>query len=541
MSKYKLAVLVIGRNEMFLNRTIQDILEHKCPETEIIVGLDEVWDDIPIHPDVTVYYTPVNIGQRAITNQICKLTEAKYVMKLDSHCSVAQGFDLEMFKCFEELGDNITAVPLMRNLHAFNWLCKNDHRRYQGPSGPCTECGEPTEREMIWKGKDSPRSTSYLFSTEPKFDYFGEYKPIQDATGSDYVESMSLQGSCFMLTREKYWELDICDESFGSWGSQGIEVAVKTWLSGGRVICNKKTHYSHMFRTQGGDFGFPYKQHQSTVEKAKKTARELFFDNRWEGQILPLSWLVEKFNPPERSWSKEAREKLKTWPLRNQNRIYYTCNSHADGIEQACRRQLLKTNLKCVSVSLNKSIDFGDIRIVYKGEKGLLAMHKQILTGLQASKARVVFLCENDVLYHESHFDFIPPDMNTFYYNTNVWRFIGSEEKFIWTDDMRQLSGICASRELLIEHFTKKIQQIEIEGFDRHYEPGCRQSFNTHPVENWKSRRPNICIRHDSNLTKTKTAPDEYRNKKYAKGWKESNEVGGWGTAKDILNLLQWE
>jgi len=57
-----------------------------------------------------------------------------------------------------------------------------------------------------------------------------------------------------MLTREKYWELNICDESLGSWGSQGIEVACKTWLSGGKCLVNHSTWYAHMFRTQGGDF-----------------------------------------------------------------------------------------------------------------------------------------------------------------------------------------------------------------------------------------------------------------------------------------------
>ncbi len=51
----------------------------------------------------------------------------------------------------------------------------------------------------------------------------------------DLVETMSLQGSCFMMTRKKYWELDICSEDFNSWGQQGVEVACKTWLSGGKV------------------------------------------------------------------------------------------------------------------------------------------------------------------------------------------------------------------------------------------------------------------------------------------------------------------
>lgn len=48
--------------------------------------------------------------------------------------------------------------------------------------------------------------------------------------------------------------------NYGSWGNQGIEVACKTWLSGGRVLVNHNTWYAHMFRTQGAEFGFPYPQ-----------------------------------------------------------------------------------------------------------------------------------------------------------------------------------------------------------------------------------------------------------------------------------------
>jgi hypothetical protein len=35
-----------------------------------------------------------------------------------------------------------------------------------------------------------------------------------------------------------------------------------------------------MFRTQGGDFSFPYPQKESKVQEAKKKARELFFNNK---------------------------------------------------------------------------------------------------------------------------------------------------------------------------------------------------------------------------------------------------------------------
>jgi len=100
-----------------------------------------------------------------------------------------------------------------------------------------------------------------------------------------------------MMSKEKYFALNVCDENFGSWGSQGCEVACKTWLSGGRVLCNHKTYYAHAFRTQGGDWGFPYPISGRQIEHAKSMARDLFFNNKWPGQIRPLSWLVERFWP----------------------------------------------------------------------------------------------------------------------------------------------------------------------------------------------------------------------------------------------------
>ena len=113
-----------------------------------------------------------------------------------------------------------------------------------------------------------------------------------------------------MTKRENYFELNLCDENFGSWGSQGIEVACKTWLSGGRVMVDHRTWYSHMFRTQGGDFGFPYPQSGRQVQNAKHYARDLFFNNKQPKQKYPLSWLVEKFWPVT-GWTEDDLRSLK--------------------------------------------------------------------------------------------------------------------------------------------------------------------------------------------------------------------------------------
>ena len=217
-----LSILIPARNEMFLKRTIDDILEHIEGDTEIITVLDGAWADPPIpdHPRVHLVYHSQSIGQRAATNEAARLSQAKYVMKCDAHCSFDQGFDVQMM---EAMQDDWTMVPTMYNLHAFDWVCPScGFRRYQSPTAPCRDCGAVMEREILWKAKSNPETTSMRFDRDLHFQYWREYKKRQKG---DLVETMSILGACFMLTRERYWALDICDEKHGSWGQQGTEVA----------------------------------------------------------------------------------------------------------------------------------------------------------------------------------------------------------------------------------------------------------------------------------------------------------------------------
>ncbi len=315
-----LSILIPARNEMFLARTIEDIIANIEADTEVIAVLDGAWADPPIKQNerVNVIYLPKSIGQRAATNLAVRLSRAKYVMKIDAHCSFDKGFDRKMLEAFKTAGDNVTMVPIMRNLWAFDWKCYHcGWKKYQGPTPTtCGQCGkgDKIRRKMLWIGKHNPQSTSYCFDSSPHFQYFESWKHrpayTKDKQEKGVTETMSLQGSCWMLTREKYWELGICDENFGSWGSQGIEVAVKTWLSGGRVLVNHKTWYAHMFRTQGGDFGFPYPISGKDQQKARNFARDLFFNNKWPLQKRPFRWLIEKFWPVK-GWTEEDLGKLK--------------------------------------------------------------------------------------------------------------------------------------------------------------------------------------------------------------------------------------
>ncbi len=320
MDSYDLSILIPARNEMFLAKTVEDIIQNSEGKTEIIVVMDGNWADpaIPQNDQVNVIHLGGSIGQRASINLACKLSRAKYVMKVDAHCSFDRGFDQKMIDAFKSTGDNVTMVPIMRNLWAFDWKCFHcGWKKYQGPTpDTCGQCGKSDrlKRKMVWMGKRNPQSTSFCFDATPHFQYFEAWKHRpqyeNDKAERGLTETMSIQGSCWMLSRQKYWELGVCDEQFGSWGSQGIEVAAKTWLSGGQVLVNHATWYAHMFRTQGGDFGFPYPMSGRDQEKAKRYAKNLFFDNNWPKQIRPLSWLVEKFWPIK-GWTDDDLQKLK--------------------------------------------------------------------------------------------------------------------------------------------------------------------------------------------------------------------------------------
>ena len=571
MKKYDLSILIPARQEMFLKNTIDNIFANIEGNTEVIAILDGNWpiEPIPDHEDLRLIYNCQSVGQRAATNQGAKISNAKYLMKCDAHCSFDSGFDIKMMN---EMRDDWTMAPLMKNLHAFDWVCSEGHRRYQGPSGPCTECGKETVRDILWRAKDSPKSISYCFDSSPHFQYFGEYTKRPGYEG-DITETMSLQGSCWMLTRDKYWELEVCDENFGSWGSQGIEVAVKTWLSGGKVMINHKTWYAHMFRTQGGDFGFPYPISVRDQEKAKDFARDLFFNNRWDKQIHPLSWLVGKFWPVK-GWSEEDFKKLKankfkfkdsrfsvkpaeSEPVEDESPasrarsdaegakrgeptkgiIFYTDNQLKLKIAHKVQDQLriisAEKHIPIVSASLKPMPHFGDKNIYLPLKRGYLTMFIQILAALEASDADIIFFAEHDVLYHPSHFDFTPPRKDIFYYNQNWWR-VRVKDGFALHWDANQVSGLCAYRKHLLKFYRQRLLEVEKNGYSNKmgYEPGGR---NSNLTSSWKSEYPNVDIRHGHNVSKDKWSLKDFRDKSTHKNFMTSDEIPGWGKTKELI------
>jgi len=232
--------------------------------------------------------------------------------------------------------------------------------------------------------------------------------------------------------------------------------------------------------------------------------------------------------------------------------IYYTDNRVIEPIFSTVQKILTKIgkekNIPITCVSLQPT-DFGDRRIVLEGKQRSYPTYiTQINMALENAKEDYIFFCENDVLYHESHFDFTPPKDDVFYYNNNVWRWKLWDFKLIAYDNMRPLSCLAVNREFALDHYKKRWQAVLDWGLDEFrsreprkgriwgYEPGTkgkrRGGFSDDVSDCWYSEGPNVDIRHRRTFTSIKCDLKDFKNK--PENWKEVryNHVPGWDLKK---------
>ena len=101
-------------------------------------------------------------------------------------------------------------------------------------------------------------------------------------------------------------------------------------------------------------------------------------------------------------------------------------------------------------------------------------------------------------MYDPSHFLFTPKKKDVFYYNENTWVVNELTGRGLF-HEQKQVSGLCAYRELLIRHYRKRIKR-KYSWRQIGYEPGVLRGCS-HMAKVWMSEYPNIDIRHDNNLT----------------------------------------
>lgn len=297
-----LSVIIPARCEQFLAQTVSDVLANLRGDTEVIAVVDGYQPDPPLaeHSRLLVLNLPKPVGQRAATNAGARASKARWIMKLDAHCAVDEGFDTKLIRDWQP---GYTLIPSMYNLHAFDWVCREccEHTYQGSPPAKCGQCGgQGFEQHLVWMPRPKHLTISWRFDSDLQFQYWPEYAQRPECQG-EILDTMSFLGACMFLERERFWALGGMDEAHGSWGQFGTEWACKTWLSGGRLATTKRTWFAHLFRTANfagnGTSPWPYPITQAAIDGARAYSRDLWLNDRWPLAKHKLAWLIERFAP----------------------------------------------------------------------------------------------------------------------------------------------------------------------------------------------------------------------------------------------------
>lgn len=274
----KVSIIIPSRSERFLVPTVQDILRNARGDIEVLVVLDGYWEPgLPADKRVIAMHRGRAEGMRPAINWAADAAKGEFLMKLDAHCSVSEGFDVELQKNIDK---DWVVVPRRDRLDPIAWGVQPTGKPpidahflswpYERPNDPA--CGL---HGTVWPQRSRERL----------------HIPIDD--------EMSSQGSCWFMYREHFLKrigpLDIA--SYGNFIQEFQEIGLKTWLGtlGGRVVVNKLVQYLHLHK--GRTYGRGYSMAGFNHEAGRDFCTDYWMNDRWSARVRDLRWLIEKFSP----------------------------------------------------------------------------------------------------------------------------------------------------------------------------------------------------------------------------------------------------
>ena len=255
----KLSIIIPSAKDPCLQKTINDIVNNAQGEYEIITVLDGTPATVT---NSKVLLNDKRIGMRGSINRGVAASNGDYLMKCDSHCKFDEGFDT---KILSEIRDDWVVIPRRYTLNPDTWELTDDKPvDYERLS-----INDPNKiGGAVWRSRARQRR-KYLLD-----------------------ENMVFQGSCWFMSRKHWNRLEgLQTEGYGTFTQEPIEIALKTWLGGGKVMTNKKTWYAHKHRKFGRTVGLSGNE----IRCGNAYSRDFWLNNRWEQRIHDLDWLMKRF------------------------------------------------------------------------------------------------------------------------------------------------------------------------------------------------------------------------------------------------------
>ncbi|MEK7117079.1 MAG: glycosyltransferase [Patescibacteria group bacterium] len=254
-----ISIIIPSVNDPVLQKTIDDIRQKAVGEIEIIVVADGVDFNIT---GAKVIKNDVRLGLRETVNRGVENSTGEYILKIDEHCMVGERFDT---KLLENIEDNWIVIPRRYELDVLKWEIMDE---------------PPIDYERLFI--DNPEKIGGVYWTKRRL---GRTDIMVD-------ETMVFQGSCYFMSRKHWdWLGGLQKEGYGPFAQEAIELALKTWLGGGKVMVNKNTWYAHKYRK----FGRVVAPTRRDVNRGNKYSQDFWINNRWDKRIHDLKWLFDRF------------------------------------------------------------------------------------------------------------------------------------------------------------------------------------------------------------------------------------------------------
>lgn len=297
----KVSIVIPTRNEQFnlveegkffdlVGDTIRDVAKNAKGDIEIIAVLDGYWPNpaLPDLPNLVILHKGQAEGMRPAINDAVRMATGEYLMKLDGHCSITEGFDLQLKADYAE--HNWIMVPRRDRLDADTWTLQATGKPpidYHYLSYPFERPDDPScgMHGTIWTDRIRARANNPDFLID---------------------DEMSSQGSCWFMHRDHWNRLgDMEVSKYGNFIQEFQELGLKTWLGGGAVKVNKKVTYLHLHK--GKRFGRGYFISKNEMQAGSDFAVDYWMHNRWEHRVHDIRWLIEHFSPVP-TWPKDLDE-----------------------------------------------------------------------------------------------------------------------------------------------------------------------------------------------------------------------------------------
>lgn len=276
-----LSVIIPSRNISswpFTQKTVNDLFEKAVGDIEVIVVLDGYVLNPPLQAreNLKIIHNKTSQGMRPAINTGVALAKGKYIMKCDDHCMFAKGYDVALA---QDCDYNWLAVPSRYSLDGDNWELGYgpiDYLYLTYPFAKDDQFGYGFHGKK-WHGEQG-------FTGK----YFYREKQRRDIRIDDML---TFQGSLWFM--HKYYFYKIGGMQYEGYidHQEAQEMGFKVWLSGGRCVVNKNTWYAHLHKGAKHGRGYHLLRHKMIQSQIYST--DLWMNNRWEGQVRKLKWLIE--------------------------------------------------------------------------------------------------------------------------------------------------------------------------------------------------------------------------------------------------------